>query len=374
MKFIIAPDKFKGSLTSLEVCSAISDGLRLAIDSAEVAIFPMADGGDGFAEVMKYYTNTTTQQLLSVDPLGREIHCSYELNTASQNAIIELATCSGLALLKHDERNPMLTSTFGSGLQIRDAIDKGIKTITLGIGGSATNDAGIGILNALQFTFLDENRQPLPPCGQSLIHIKEIILPDPLPDVEFVIACDVDNPLYGKQGAAAIFSPQKGATPEQVEFLDEGLRNFAGVILKQTGKDISSFPGAGAAGGIAAGLLAFLPVKVIEGTNLILSASNIENSLDNVDMIITGEGRIDEQTFRGKTVSAICALGARKNIRTIAFCGKLDLSDDAYKKLGLELAEEISIAGMPEHESMKHAYQLLLQRSRVVIESLSDSF
>lgn len=372
MKIIIAPDKFKGSLTSVEVCSAIREGILLGDEKAEISIFPMADGGDGFAEIMKYYTGTITEQVQSVDPLGRIIASSYELNHEGHIAIIELASCSGLAMLKTKECNPMITSTYGTGLQIQHAVRKGAKKIILGIGGSATNDAGIGILSAIGFIFLDGNGNSLKPCGQALQHIQKIIPPPSLPAVHFEIACDVNNPLYGPDGAATIFSPQKGATPQQVKLLDAGLKHFASIIQQQTGKEVSKFPGAGAAGGIAAGLMAYLPVSIIEGTKLILKASNIENRIGDADIIITGEGKIDHQSFLGKTIHAITSMAKEKDIPIVALCGKLELRESAWKRLGLSLALEINDGSLTKKESMQRAHELVCKKAEWIALLLKE--
>jgi glycerate kinase len=372
MKVIIAPDKFKGSLTSIEVCTAIVEGLLNADKSLEIFFFPMADGGDGFADAMKYYTDTLTEQVESVDSLGRPITSVYEWNVRESTALIELASCSGLAMLHKDERNPLITSTYGTGLQIQHAIKRGAKKIILGIGGSATNDAGIGILGAMGFMFLDGKGNPAKPAGQALKQITKIIPPDSLPVIQFEIACDVNNPLYGPEGAAIIFSGQKGATPQQAKSLDDGLKHFAGIILQQTGKDVSKFPGAGAAGGIAAGLMAYLPVNIIEGTQLILKASNIESRIENADIVITGEGKIDLQSFRGKTICAITSMARRNNIPVIALCGKLELSKPEWEELGLMLAAEINNVYITEEESMHRAYELLTKKAESIAPLIKE--
>lgn len=354
----------------MEACSAIKQGLLRAGGKLEIRLFPLADGGDGFSDVMKYYSNTVSEQLQSVDPVGRIIFSSYEYNLHEHTAIIELASCSGLAMLEKNLRNPLLTSTYGTGLQILHAIRKGAKKIILGIGGSATNDAGTGILGALGFQFQDSNGNILNPCGEALSVITQIIPPMYLPTVEIEIACDVNNPLYGPEGAALIFSPQKGATSDQVELLDSGLKNFASIIEKQTGKDVSNFPGSGAAGGIAAGLMAYLPVKIIEGTELIFRASNIKNSLDGADIIITGEGKIDLQSFRGKTVSAVTAMASQKQIPVVALCGKLELSEPEWKELGIALAAALNDGSSSEEESMQRAHEMLADKAEWIFPYL----
>jgi glycerate 2-kinase len=372
MKIIIAPDKFKGSLTSIEACDAIKKGILEAENNIELLLFPMADGGDGFAEVMKYYLHTETQFVRAVDPLGRNISASYEWNNKDFVAIIELASSSGLAILKKEEQNPLVTSTFGTGLLIMDAIKLGVKKIILGIGGSATNDAGIGILAAMGFTILDEDGKILKPSGENLLLIKKIVPPDFLPPIKIEIACDVINPLYGPEGAAYIFSPQKGATPEQVKKLDNGLKHFSEIIKQETGKNLSTIPGTGAAGGIAAGLMAYLNASLTKGTQLIIDASHIKNYIDDADFIITGEGKLDQQSFGGKTISAITSMAKEKNIPVAALCGKLELSEAEWRKLGLSLAVEINDASMNEEESMRMASALVRDKANSIVPLLKN--
>ncbi len=309
MKIIIAPDKFKGSLTSLQVCECIRRGVLQNSINADVYIFPMADGGDGFGPVMKYYLHTETITCKTVDPLMRSISAAYEWDIKNKTAIIELASAGGLVLLKEGEQNPLHTSTYGTGLLIQHAIDKGANKIILGLGGSATNDAGIGILSALGFVFKDEQGRELKPAGENLQYIQTMNIPSLLPSIKFTIATDVTNVLLGKEGAALIYAPQKGADENTVSILDEGLQHFAATIQLQTGKDIASFRGSGAAGGVAAGLSAFFDTEIISGASLITSISKIEDVLFDADIIITGEGKLDNQSSKGKVVHHIAAIG-----------------------------------------------------------------
>lgn len=369
---VIAPDKFKGSLTSIEACNAIKEGILEAENNIELLLFPMADGGDGFAEVMKYYLHTETQFAVTVDPLGRIISTSYEWNKKDLVAIIELASSSGLAILKKEERNPLVTSTFGTGMLILDAINLGAKKIILGIGGSATNDAGIGILAAMGFKILDEDDNILKPSGENLFLIKKIVPPAFLSSVKIEIACDVINTLHGPEGAAYIFSPQKGATREQVKKLDNGLRHFSKIIEQETGKNLSGIPGAGAAGGIAAGLMAYLNVSLVKGTELIINASSIKKFIDDADFIITGEGKLDTQSFGGKTISAITSIAKEKNIPVAALCGRLELTEAEWRQLGLSIAVEISDASIQEEESIRMAMALLKDKAKSIMPLLKS--
>jgi len=352
MKVVIAPDKFKGSLTSFEACSAIATGIKSIDPAARTLELPMADGGDGFAAVMKYYLHTTTIPCPTEDPLGRPLGATtFELKDGT--AIIELASASGLVLLEEKERDPLKTSTYGTGRMIQAAIHAGAKEIMLGLGGSATNDAGTGILAALGFQFKDATGRPIRAAGGNLLHIHSILPPKPLPDVKFTIACDVQNVLYGEDGAAHVYAPQKGATPEAVAWLDKGLRQFAGLLKK----DVAGIPGAGAAGGIAAGLMGFFDVRIEKGIRLVMDSSGIMHRLQHADVVITGEGKIDRQTEYGKVVSEIALAAAQHHIPVIAFCGISEVDDGT--PLHLNAIREIAPQTMPREESMANAKVLL---------------
>ena len=363
MKIIIAPDKFKGSLTTFEVCNAIGAGIKQADENAEVFLFPMADGGDGFAEVIKYYLQTDTIDCSTVDPLGRSIPGSYQWNPKTKTAIIEMAVASGLVLLKQEERNPLKTSTYGTGLLIKDSIDKGAERIILGLGGSATNDAGIGILAALGFKFQNLNGDFLNPIGENLAAIGKIIYPASMPGIKFLIACDVHNVLYGLQGAAYVYSPQKGADQRTVEFLDGGLKHFAEMLEQQTKRKIASIPGTGAAGGIAAGLISFFDVELKKGIDLIIEASGIRNKITDANLLITGEGKIDEQTLQGKVVSELSALAYKYKIPVAAFCGILEGGESVISRLHLQFVDSLTSASISKEDAMLHAQEMLTNKA-----------
>lgn len=370
MKIIIAPDKFKGSLSSFEVCNAINKGFKETNRELEVKKFPMADGGDGFANVMQHYLHTTTVYCDTVDPLGRKITVSYQWDEKNRIAIIEMAAASGLVLLKESEHNPLATSTFGTGLMINDAISRGSANIVLGLGGSATNDAGTGILAALGFKFSDANDLVLQPSGENLLKIKKIIVPAYRPKVKIEIACDVQNVLFGRQGAAHVYAPQKGADYEQVENLEQGLINFAGVIKSETGKDISTIPGTGAAGGIAASLLAFFHVEMKKGIDMIVKTSNIKDQLNDADLVITGEGKIDEQSSEGKVVGSIAALAKQYGIPCVAVCGMLLLDENGIRNLGLKKVLAIQHNKITKEFAMKNAAGLLVKKAAGIFDDL----
>lgn len=367
MKIIIAPDKFKGSLTSMEICESIRTGLLQANPDAEIELLPMADGGDGFAAVMKYYLNTQTIPCITVDPLMRESNTSYEWDGANKTAIIELAAAAGLVLLNADEQNPLHTSTYGTGLMIKHALDNGAQKIVLGIGGSATNDAGIGILAALGFVFRDGNNKILPPRGECLSLIKTIEIPLHVHQAVFLIACDVDNVLFGKEGAAVVYAPQKGADEKEVEILDEGLKHFAALILAQTGKDIASFPGSGAAGGVAAGLAAFFNIQLQNGASVVIKESQVQKRLPGTDMIITGEGRLDQQSVRGKVVAGIAAAANQYNIPVIAICGENVLSEDDIIAAGLSKVYPLVNENISKEYAMRNATSLISANAALIM-------
>jgi len=364
MKIIIAPDKFKGSLSTFEVCHAIRDGIREVDDSVEIFLFPMADGGDGFAAVMKLYLHTSTVECSTVDPLGKNIKASYEWNAETKTAIIEMAVASGLVLLKDNERDPLKTSTYGTGLLMRDAIHRGAQRIVLGLGGSATNDAGTGILSALGFVFKDSNNKSLQASGESLRKIEEIILPPEIPQIKFEIACDVQNLLYGVNGAAYVYAAQKGADDDGMRILDDGLRHFAEIVNLQTGKDVSKVRGTGAAGGIAAGLMAFFDVELEKGVNLVIESSGIKNKIGAANLLITGEGKIDEQTLQGKVVSELSRLASAHDIPVVAFCGTSTASAQMIEQLGVQHLECLVNASTTVQQAMVHAKDLLMVRAR----------
>ncbi len=363
MRIVVAPDKFKGSLSSFEVCEALKEGFRQFRNDIQVQAYPMADGGDGFASVLKHYLHTQTVFVQTVDPLDRPLHAQYEWDQQHGSAVIEMALASGLVLLKKEERNPLLTSTYGTGLMIKQAISHGARKILLGLGGSATNDAGTGILSALGFRFFDQNNNPVSPSGGSLNAIKKIETPDPIPEVSFDIACDVQNTMFGIDGAAFIYGPQKGADPAQVKLLDEGLRNFAEVLKVHTGKDVSGIPGTGAAGGIAAGLLPYFDVNMKKGIEMIVEASRIEDALSGAQLMVTGEGRIDGQSSTGKVVGYLSSLVKEYDLPCHAICGESDLKEAEWRDLGLEKIVTLVDASTGRDETMRATREYIIKKA-----------
>lgn len=323
-KIIIACDSFKGSLGSEEVGVAASEGVRMADDTVETRVVAVADGGEGTVDALVrgldgHYVSCTVG-----GPLGDPVGARYGISGDGNTAIMEMAQASGLTLIPECRRNPLYTSTFGTGQMIADALGRGCTTILMGIGGSATNDGGMGLLSALGVRFIDEGGSELTPCGESLEKIAAIDLSgmdSRARTATFRIAYDVDNPLYGPDGAACVFGPQKGADAEAVERLDRGLRNYARIVEKTTGRDVAAMPGAGAAGGLGVCFAAFFRSTLKPGIELMLNAIRFDEIIAGADLIITGEGRLDTQTVHGKTPYGVLCVGRRQGIPVVAIGG-----------------------------------------------------
>lgn len=344
MKFVIAPDKFKGSLTGFEFCDAVAEGLRIVFPNAEILKTPLADGGDGTIEVVRHYLKADTIALTVKNPFFKAVEATYLFSNDTKIAYIEMAEASGLKLLNENEKNCKSATSYGTGELIADALRKGAKKIILGIGGSATNDAGMGMAAALGFTFLDKNDRPLLPVGSSLIQVASIDtsgVNSELQNVRVKVACDVTNPFYGRQGAAYVYAEQKGATPEDISNLDDGLRNFAAVLEKQFGKDMQQISGAGAAGGMGAGTSVFLNATLTSGIELIKEMVDFDMQIKNADWIVTGEGKLDGQTLSGKTIHGVLNSAKKQNIPVAALCGSVDISIADQENLGLDYVASI---------------------------------
>lgn len=337
-KIIVAIDSFKGCLTSEEAERAVKNGITQAIPECEVVCLPVSDGGEGIVSVLVRLSKGHYRQLEVTGPCGGKVCAQYGLSgTDDDTAFIELASAAGLPLVPLEKRNPLLTTTRGAGEIIMAALRQGKRHIIIGIGGSATNDAGTGLLSALGFCFLDKDGNELPGNGSSLSQITSIDTSRVSPLVKnanFEIVCDVNNPFSGKQGAAYIFAPQKGADTRTVEMLDKGLRAFARVIEESTGKDISALPGAGAAGGTGGGLAAFLNARLHPGIDFILDALNFNTLLSDTDLVISGEGHVDRQSAMGKVISGILRRTRPLHMPLVLLCG------------GYEDIEELNRAGI----------------------------
>ena len=359
MNILIAADKFKGSLTSRQVGEALLRGLRRRFPAASIRIFPMADGGDGFDEVMGDYFSLERCESATVDPLGRPLQAGWSWDSREATAFIAVAAASGLALLAPHERNPLRTSSFGTGLLIRAALEKGAQRVVLGLGGSSTNDAGMGILAALGFQLLDDAQQPVPPNGGHLRCIRKILPPSPPADVVFDIAVDVTNPLFGPTGAAYIYGPQKGADAAMVEELDKGLRSLAPLLSAAAARDITAIPGLGAAGGMAAGLLPYFTVNMQPGIDRVLEASGFPEALKDADLVITGEGKLDGQSSQGKVVGRIVALCRQQQVPCMAVCGVSEWEENQWRREGLEQVLAIRPIASSDEDAMQNAASYL---------------
>ncbi len=362
MKILLAPDKFKGSLSASKLCEAIASGIKRFDNSIEIIKHPMADGGDGSLDILEQHLNLETVTLTVNDPLFRPVQASYK--KTKDIAYIEMASASGLVLLKKEEQNCMKTSTYGTGELIQDAITKGVRTIYLFLGGSATSDAGIGMATALGYTFLDKNNISLSPTGENLSKINRIRPPkktDHINNIKCIALCDVDNPLYGEHGAAHVFAAQKGANSIEIEHLDHGLKHFSNLVKQQLQKDISKTSGAGAAGGLGGGSIIFLNAKLQSGIETILNITKFEEVLTNTDLIITGEGKIDQQTLNGKVVYGIAQFAKKKNIPIYAVCGDSELSISEIKSLGIQKLRSVLSASSNKKEAFSNTKNIVEQ-------------
>jgi len=363
MKFVIAPDKYKDSLTAFEFCDAVEEGLNKALGKPTIIRLPLADGGDGTIDVVRYYLKADVVKVKVNDPLFRPIEASYLFSEETKVSYIEMAEASGLKLLKDSERNCMHTTTLGTGELIADALQKGAKEIILGIGGSATNDGGMGMASALGFRFLDKNKAVLEPKGENLIHIKTIDSSQVNPQLKNVVvkvACDVTNPLYGKNGAAYIYASQKGASNEEIEALDKGLRNYSKIVQRQFEIDAQHIEGAGAAGGMGAGSVVFLNAQLTSGIDLIKELADFDTNIKGADWVITGEGKLDDQTLSGKTISGVIKSAKNQNVPVAALCGSVNISVETQKELGLDYAISI-VKGISDlEEAMASSYANLV--------------
>jgi glycerate 2-kinase len=339
MKIVIAPDSYKESLSALEVAEAIETGFREIFPDANYWKYPMADGGEGTVQAMLDALGGQWHSARVHGPLGKQIDASYGLT--ANLAVIEMAAASGLALLTPQERNPLFTSSQGTGELIRAALDHGARNFLLGIGGSATNDAGAGMLQALGARLLDADGNQLPPGGAALAQLQSIDVSDldaRLNACTFEIACDVVNPLTGPEGASAIFGPQKGATPPMVLQLDQSLKHFAAIIERDFGVMVDQVAGAGAAGGMGATLLAFLDGKLRSGSEIVAEAIGLEDAIRDADLVITGEGRIDSQTIQGKTPMGVALVAQRHGCPVIAIGGCLSADSGIVYQHGFHAA------------------------------------
>ncbi len=361
MRIVVAPQSLKGSLTAAEAGMAIAQGARAVYPEAEIAIVPVADGGEGTVQSLVDATGGRIVEQVVTGPLGEPVMAFFGILGDDRTAAIEMAACAGLPLVPPSRRDPRITTTYGVGELILAALEMGSRNFIIGIGGSATNDGGAGMAQALGASLVDAQGQDIERGGAALATLEHISTDriDPrLQECSFDVACDVTNPLCGPMGASAVYGPQKGATPEMVLQLDAALARYAWVIERDLGLSVRDIPGAGAAGGLGAGLLAFVHATLRPGAHIVLEAVNLEEQLRGADLLITAEGQIDSQTAYGKSIGAVAALAKRYGIPVVALAGGLgERYQEAYA-LGVD-----AIAALPSHPmtleyAMEHASEL----------------
>jgi glycerate kinase len=324
VKIVVAPQAFKGSLDAVHVAQAISRGVRQVFADAEIIQLPVADGGEGTVRALVQASAGRTITTRVIGPLEAPVHATWGLLGNDDAGVIEMAAASGLPLIRREQRNPMRTTSYGTGELIRHALDCGVRTLIVGIGGSATNDGGAGMAQALGARFLDERGEPLPLGGGHLHHLDRIeisSLDSRLAGVAVEVACDVNNPLVGPNGASHVYGPQKGADPQMVRELDEALERYAEIVLRDVGKDVRDMPGAGAAGGMGAGLVAFLNARLRPGVEIVFDALRLDERMRGADLIITGEGRMDRQDLHGKAPLEVAKRARALGVPCIAVVG-----------------------------------------------------
>ncbi|MCQ2549941.1 MAG: glycerate kinase [Lachnospiraceae bacterium] len=324
MKVVIAIDSLKGSLSSLEAGEAIHAGIERVFPKAQVIVRPLADGGEGTVEALTLGLSGKLEKVIVSDPLGRPVEAVYGILPNGKTAIIEMSAAAGITLVKEAERNPLHTTTYGVGEMIRHGVEKGCRSFLVGIGGSATNDGGVGMLQALGFGFLNEQGKQISFGAKGLANLKKITTDQVIPQLQecsFKIACDVTNPLCGKKGASAVYGPQKGATLEMVEKMDHWLSAYAALAEKTFGKGYSQFPGTGAAGGLGFAFLTFTNAVLQSGVQIVLEETRLEKDIKDADLVITGEGRLDSQTIMGKAPIGVAKLAKKYDKKVIAFSG-----------------------------------------------------
>lgn len=350
-KILIAPDSFKGTLTAQEVCDIVGKAFEDTYKNIEITKLPVADGGEGLCSCLHNICGGKYIDVVVAGVFGKPMTASYLLLNDG-TAVIETASCAGLPLAG-DSKNPELATTRGVGELILHAADSGAKSILLGLGGSATNDCGIGMAEALGYSFLDSDGNNVNPVGLNLSRIEKIIPPDKLFNLPVIAACDVDNPLFGETGAAYVFAPQKGADPDMVKRLDSGLKHIASVIKRDLSKDISQLKGAGAAGGLGAGSVTFLNAKLMRGIDIILDKADFSSKAAGADIIITGEGRLDSQSVNGKVISGVAGRSAELGIPVITICGCRGDGAEAILRLGVSQMFFCSKAPRPFEDVLK---------------------
>ncbi|MFB9135965.1 glycerate kinase [Vibrio olivae] len=369
MKIVIAPDSFKESLTAMEVAQAIEQGFRQVLPDAEYVKLPMADGGEGTVQSLVDATQGSIVELDVTAPLGNSVKGFFGLMGDKKTAVIEMAAASGLHLVSFEQRNPLLTSSVGTGELIKAVLDQGVKHIIIGIGGSATNDGGLGMAQALGVKMLDAEGNALGAGGGELNKLARIDVSelDPrLSQITLEVACDVDNPLCGPKGASHVFGPQKGATEEMVKTLDENLAHYAQIIERDLGCSVKDLPGAGAAGGLGAAFVALLGAQLRPGIDIVMDAVNFDDVLADTDLVITGEGRIDSQTIHGKTPIGVARMAKKHDLSVIGIAGSLAQDCGVVHEHGIDAVFSVVNGAVPLKTALEQAADNLQLTARNV--------
>jgi glycerate kinase len=376
VKIVVAPNAFKGSLSAAQAAEAMYAGIRRVLADANVELIPVADGGDGLLAALQGPLVAERRIQRVSGPLGNAVDAVFLYSPSRQLAVIEMATAAGLALVDVDQLDVMHASSKGVGELIKAALDLGAKRIVLGIGGSATSDGGTGLATALGMRFLDAHGQPLAGNGANLQHICHIdgsALDRRLTATRLEVACDVDNPMLGNLGAARVYAPQKGATPDDVSALERGLTNLAAVIQRDLGQQVGDLPGGGAAGGMGAGLKAFFDAQLQPGAQLVLELLQVETAIAAADLVLTGEGRLDYQTGFGKAPGAVAALACKHAVPCIAIAGMLDDSVYRLHDSGFSAVFSLCPGPVPLQQAIDHAAQYLLLATEQIMRCLQVS-
>ena len=361
MKVVIAPDSFKGSCSTFEVAQAIENGIRRVFKDAEIIKIPIADGGEGTVDAFVLGGKGRYEEAEVGNPLRKNVKAKYGI-LDDHIAVIEMAAASGLTLLKEEERNPLITTTYGTGQLIIAALDKGCRKIYVGIGGSATNDGGAGMAQALGVSFKDKEGKEIGDGGGSLSDLADLDLSNldaRLKETEIVVISDVTNPLCGEDGASQVYGPQKGGTPEMIKTLDANLMYYASVISEKLGKNVREIPGSGAAGGLGAGLAVFCNAQIRSGIETVLDLTEIEAQLKNADLVITGEGRIDGQTVYGKVPAGVAKRALKYHVPVVAIVGSVGPGASAVYSRGIDAIMDLINQPMTLNEAMENAFQLI---------------
>ncbi|KJY81866.1 glycerate kinase [Vibrio galatheae] len=377
MKIVIAPDSYKESLTAMEVAIAIENGFKEIMPHAEFIKLPMADGGEGTVQSLVDATGGQIVAATVTGPLGQPVEGFYGLLGDGSTAVIEMAAASGLHLVEPEKRNPLLTTTYGTGELVKAALDAGVKHIIVGIGGSATNDGGIGMAQALGASLTDAQGVELAYGGGALENLASIDLSgldSRLAEIKLEVACDVDNPLCGAKGASHVFGPQKGATPEMVELLDKNLAHYAEVIRQTNGKQVIDQAGAGAAGGLGAALLGLFDASLRPGINIVMDAVNLAEVVKDADLVITGEGRIDSQTIHGKTPIGVARIAKQYHLPVIGIAGSIAKDCRVVHEHGLDAVYSVVLGATDLPTALKEAAFNVEMTSRNIAAALAMTF